>query len=292
MPASVTVLCYVTNYRKSFANKDLTIVEASGIVRSRSMNSPLNVILIRFYPNNVIQELSLPEFENEDVILATGNFRIIENVDKDNKKYPILKVIVLNDIIRFNDIDPNNIPAFPILLNMTAVAQEEPVIDEEDVTIKVSSRNFIDQDYANIEMMCYYSVYARHLMNIITTVKKHSVIYINGELIITDDSNLVHIRSISFPEYQNSILATRDTIQLSWETKNNDEENKLNTVAQTIATKVKGNSRRKKITPTTTPYFKTKPRFIRPKVTDLANNFLNQKSNTPEQTTSSATNAK
>ena len=92
MPASVTVLCYISNYRKSFTNKDLTIVEASGIVRSRSLNSPLNVILIGFYPNNAIQELSLPEFENGDVVLATGNFRIIENIDNDNKKYPILKV--------------------------------------------------------------------------------------------------------------------------------------------------------------------------------------------------------
>ncbi|CAG8727404.1 1754_t:CDS:1, partial [Dentiscutata heterogama] len=68
----------------------LTIIEASGIIRSQSLNSPLNVILIGFYPNNAIQELSLPEFANEDVVLATGNFRIIENIDN-NKKYPILK---------------------------------------------------------------------------------------------------------------------------------------------------------------------------------------------------------
>ncbi|CAG8824727.1 13396_t:CDS:2, partial [Gigaspora rosea] len=73
----------------------LTIVEASGIVRSRSLNFPLNIILIGFYSNNAIQELSLPEFENGDII-------------------------VLNDIVRFNDIDPNNIPAFSIMLNMTA----------------------------------------------------------------------------------------------------------------------------------------------------------------------------
>ncbi|CAG8628616.1 13568_t:CDS:2 [Dentiscutata erythropus] len=267
MPASVTVLCYITNYYKSPTNKDLTIVEASGIVRSRSLNTPLNVILIRFYPNNAIQELSLPEFENGDVVLVTGNFRIIESIDDDNKKYPILK-IVLNDIVRFNNIDPNNIPAFPIMLNMTAVAQEEPVIDEEDVTIKVSSRNFIDQDYINIEVMCYYSVYAWHLMNVITSVKKHLVIYINGELMITDDSNIVHIRSISFPKYQNSILFARDSIHLSWETNDKDNENKSNTIAQTIATRVKGNIR----------------------LTDLSNKFLNQNLNTSEQTTFSVNN--
>ncbi|CAG8751267.1 9768_t:CDS:1, partial [Dentiscutata heterogama] len=107
----------------------------------------------------------------------------------------------------------------------------EPVIDEEDVTIKVSSRNFIDKDYINIEMICYYSVYAQHLMNMITSIKKHSVIYINGELMITNNSNIVHIRNISFPEYQNSILSARDSIHLSWKTKDKDNENKSNTVA-------------------------------------------------------------
>ncbi|CAG8729112.1 21835_t:CDS:2, partial [Dentiscutata erythropus] len=53
--------------------------EASAIVRSRSLNSSLNVILIRFYPKNTIQELSLPEFEDKDVVLTTGNFCIVEN---------------------------------------------------------------------------------------------------------------------------------------------------------------------------------------------------------------------
>ncbi|RIB13546.1 hypothetical protein C2G38_2098066 [Gigaspora rosea] len=176
------------------------------------------------------------------------------------------------------------------MLNMTAVAQEEPVIDKEDVTIKVSSKNFIDQDYINIEMMCYYSVYARHLMNVINSVKKHSVIYINGELMITDDSNIVHIRSISFPEYQKSILSDRDSIHLSWETNDKDNENKSNTVAQTIATRVKGSIHRKRTTPTTKPYSKTNIRPIRPKVTDLSNKFLNQNLNTPEQTTSTVNN--
>ncbi|CAG8687274.1 20478_t:CDS:2 [Cetraspora pellucida] len=279
------------NYRKSFTNKDLTIVEALGIVRSRSLNSPLNVILIGFYLTNTIQELSLSEFKNGDVILVTGNFRIIENIDNDNKKYPILK-IVLNNIVCFNDIDPNNIPAFPILLNMTAVAQEEPIIDEEDVTIKVSSKNFIDQDYINIKIMCYYFVYARHLMNVITSVKKHLVIYINGELMITDNANIVHIRSISFPEYQNLILSARDSIHLTWETKDKDkdDENKSTNIAQTIASRVKGSICYKKITPTTKPYSKPNFRSIRPKVTDLSNKFLNQNSNTSEQTTSSVNN--
>ncbi|CAG8539932.1 3583_t:CDS:1 [Cetraspora pellucida] len=173
---------------------------------------------------------------------------------------------------------------------MTAVTQKEPVIDEEDVTIKVSSKNFIDQDYINIEMMCYYSVYAQHLMNVIASVKKHSVIYINRELIITDDSNIVHIQNISFSEYQNSILSARDSTHLSWKDKDKDDKNKSNTVAQTIATRVKRSIHCKKTTPTTKPYSKINIRPIRSKVTDLSNKFLNQNSNISEQTTSSVNN--
>ncbi|CAG8728583.1 7042_t:CDS:1, partial [Racocetra fulgida] len=58
---------------------------------SRSLNYPLNVILIEFYLDDTIQELSLPEFKDKDVILATGNFRIVENIDQNNRRYSILK---------------------------------------------------------------------------------------------------------------------------------------------------------------------------------------------------------
>ncbi|CAG8829705.1 15124_t:CDS:2, partial [Gigaspora margarita] len=244
----------------------LTIVEALGIVRSRSLNSSLNIILIRFYPTNTIQEVSLPEFENGDIVLVTRNFHIIENINNNNKKYPILKV---------------------------TVAQEKTIINEEDVTIKVSSRNFIDQDYINIKMICYYSVYARYLMNIITSVKKYSVIYINEKLMITDNANIVHIRSISFFEYQNSILFARDSIHLTWKTKDKDKDkNKLTNIAQTITSRVKGSIHYKKTTPITKPYSKPNFHFIHPKITDLSNKFLNQDSNTSEQTTSLVNNTK
>ncbi|CAG8825322.1 10523_t:CDS:1, partial [Gigaspora rosea] len=66
-----------------------------------------------------------------------------------------------------------------------------------------------------------------------------------------------------------------------------DNENKSNTVAQTIATRVKKSIRRKRTTLTTKPYSKTNIHPIRPKVTDLSNKFLNQNLNTSEQTTSS-----
>ncbi|RIB13881.1 hypothetical protein C2G38_2144335 [Gigaspora rosea] len=282
MPATITVLCYITCHRKSFASKNLSIVEASGIIRSRSLNASLNVTLIGFYHDDAIQELSLPEFEEKDIVLATGNFRIIEGIDNENKKYPILRII-LNDIVRFNSIDPNDLPAFPILINMTAITQEDPTIGE-DVTIKVLVKNFINQDYVNIEMICYHPVSTRHLMNVTTVVKRHTVLYINGELIITDDSNIVYIQSISFPEFQKITPISRNLIELPWESKNQNDKTTQNTVAQTIAGRVKGNIRKKPVS-TTNPCSKTKPRSIHPKVADLANNLLNKNSNVLNQTT-------
>ncbi|CAG8438641.1 11265_t:CDS:2 [Dentiscutata heterogama] len=283
MPATVTVLCYITNHRKSFASKNLSIVEASGVIRSRSLNTSLNITLIGFYHDDTIQELSLPEFKEEDVVLATGNFRIVEGVDNEGNKYPILRII-LNDIVCFNNIDPNDLPAFPILINMTAITQEDPTIGEEDVTFKVLVKNFIDQDYVNIEIICYHPVSTRHLMNVTAVIRKHTVLYINGELIITDDSNIVYIKSISFPEFQKITPVSRGLIELPWESKNQNDKTTQSTVAQTIAGRVKGNIRKKPIL-TTNPYPKTKPRSIRPKVADLANNLLNKNSNISNQTT-------
>ncbi|CAG8545935.1 19643_t:CDS:2 [Gigaspora rosea] len=146
MPASVTVLF-------------------SGIVRSRSLNSPLNVTLIGFYPHDMDQELGLSDFKNEDVVLATGNFRIIEDMNKNGNK----------------------------------------------------------------------------------------------ELIITDDTKIVHLRSMSFPEYQkpSTIMQTNPaqstSTPLSWELNDQDKTDLPNTIAQTIATSVKGNIRHKKSTSTSRP---------------------------------------
>ncbi|CAG8778498.1 17257_t:CDS:2, partial [Dentiscutata erythropus] len=185
------------------------------IVRSRSLDSPLNVILTGFYHYDTIQELNLPEFEDKDVVLATGNFRIIEGTGQNNEKYSILKII-LNDIVRF---DTLNLPVFPILINMMV------------------------------------------------------------ELIITDDDNIVHIRNVSFLEYQKLNTITKSSpVQFSWESKDQNDTNQQNapTIAQTIATRVKGSTQHKKTTPNPKPYLKTNSR---PKVTDLVNYLLNNPSN-------------
>ncbi|CAG8745526.1 9172_t:CDS:2, partial [Dentiscutata erythropus] len=164
----------------------------SGVVRSRSLDSSLNVILTGFYHHDTVQELNLPEFEDKDVVLATGNFCIIEYTGQNDEKYSILK-ITLNDVVRFNILDLDNLPVFPILINMTALVQEDLEIDNEDVVMNVLTKNYVDQDYVNLKLTCYYSTSAQYLMNTIAVIKKDSVVYINGELMITDDDNIVHI---------------------------------------------------------------------------------------------------
>ncbi|CAG8600604.1 13970_t:CDS:2 [Cetraspora pellucida] len=234
MPASVTVLCYVTSYQKKLVpNKSLSIVEALDIIRSRSLGFPLNVILTGFYHHDTIQELNLPEFEDKDVVLATGNFRIIEGTGQNDEKYSILK-ITLNDVVHFDTLDPNNLPAFSILINMTALVQEDPEIDNKDVVINILTKNYVDQGYNNLKLTCYHSTSAQYLTNTTAVIKKDSIIYINNELMITDDDNIVHIRNVSFLEYQKiNTITNSSPMQFSWESKDQNNTNQQN--ASTIA---------------------------------------------------------
>ncbi|CAG8629251.1 3250_t:CDS:2, partial [Scutellospora calospora] len=71
----------------------------------------------RFYPYDLDQELSLSEFENENIVLATRNFHIIEDINKNSKKYPF---------------DSNDILVFPILINITALVQEDSKIEKDN----------------------------------------------------------------------------------------------------------------------------------------------------------------
>ncbi|CAG8695214.1 3644_t:CDS:2 [Ambispora leptoticha] len=161
MPGNVTVLCYITEHRKSSANS-MFISDSSGVIRSRSLDSPLKIFLKGFYPQGTSEELSLPSFDVEDVVIATGKFRIVEYVNETNEKVPTLKM-VLNDLVHLN-IKPNNLPEFPILINMTAVVEEPPTISD-DVTMLVIMHDHIDQDLIKISMKCYYSTSAPHLIH-------------------------------------------------------------------------------------------------------------------------------
>ncbi|CAG8656680.1 hypothetical protein C2G38_2204752 [Gigaspora rosea] len=106
----------MTTYRKKpISNKNLSIVEA------------LDVILTGFYLHDAAKELSLLEFEDKSVILATGNFHIIEDIDQNNKRKPVLK-ITLNNVVRFNTLNPDDLSAFPVLINIMVLG-----IDHEDI---------------------------------------------------------------------------------------------------------------------------------------------------------------
>ncbi|CAG8727621.1 15136_t:CDS:1, partial [Cetraspora pellucida] len=101
--------------------------------------------------------------------------------------------ITLNDVVRFDTLDPNNLSAFLILINMTALVQEDLEIDNEDVVINVLTKNYVDQGYNNLKLTCYHPTSIQYLMNTTVIIKKDSIIYINKKFMITNDDNIVHI---------------------------------------------------------------------------------------------------
>ncbi|CAG8666395.1 11379_t:CDS:1, partial [Scutellospora calospora] len=90
MSGTITVLYYVTDYQTNNA-KILQIVDASGLINSRSLNIPQKVFLKAFYLQDASCEFGLITFEKDDVILATGKFCVIEYVNEDDEKLPALK---------------------------------------------------------------------------------------------------------------------------------------------------------------------------------------------------------
>ncbi|CAG8778788.1 12245_t:CDS:1, partial [Dentiscutata erythropus] len=101
--------------------------------------------------------------------------------------------ITLNDVVCFDTLDSNNLSAFPILINITALVQEDPKINNKDVVINVLTKNYVNQSYNNLKLTCYNPTSVQYLTNTMAVIKKDSVIYINGELMITDNNNIVHI---------------------------------------------------------------------------------------------------
>ncbi|CAG8742525.1 9033_t:CDS:1, partial [Dentiscutata heterogama] len=56
--------------------------DALGIICSQSLDSFLKIFLKGFYLQNASQELSLPLFKKENVLLVTGKFRTIDHIDE------------------------------------------------------------------------------------------------------------------------------------------------------------------------------------------------------------------
>ena len=128
----------------------------------------------------------------------------------------------------------------------------------------------VDQEPIKIPIECYYSAIAPHLMCITEIIKKNSVLYINGELILYENTNYVHVKSLSFPEGQKK--ESKTSAKPPWESDNSSESSKPS-VAKTIAARVKNNIRQNK-EPTfsmTNPYPQATNHR---KVTDLAKEAL------------------
>ncbi|CAG8560920.1 3251_t:CDS:2, partial [Cetraspora pellucida] len=229
--------------------KTLQIVDASALVNSRSLNISQKIFLKGFYPQDTSQEFGLTMFEKDNVILVTGKFRIVEYVNENNEKLLALKIL-LNDVVCF-DLDPSEIPKFPILINMTAVVQKPPTIKNNDALMAVTLTDYMDQERTVIEVDCYYSATAPHLTRLTPTIKKNSVLYISGEFILHDNKNYVYIKNMSYSDFQKSILDVNVSTKVLWQDKTQNEANKSISIAETLAAKFDNNTRNKKSSSTT-----------------------------------------
>ncbi|CAG8826775.1 20569_t:CDS:1, partial [Gigaspora rosea] len=52
--------------------------------------------------------------------------------------------IILSDIVHL-DFEPDNLPKFPVLVNMIVMAKESPLINGEDAFMTVVLSDYIDQ---------------------------------------------------------------------------------------------------------------------------------------------------
>ncbi|CAG8701535.1 25644_t:CDS:2, partial [Racocetra persica] len=156
-------------------------------------------------------ESILVPFATEDVLLVTGKFWIIENIDEDRKKYSVLKII-LSEVIHLA-IDPNNLPIFPILINITAVTIELPQNESDNIILTVETKDYIDQDYVTQKLEYYHLKSAQHFTPTTSSVKVGSVLFISRELTLTiiHDNYIIYLHTISFAKSQKSETLTVDS---------------------------------------------------------------------------------
>ncbi|CAG8734518.1 710_t:CDS:2 [Dentiscutata erythropus] len=225
MPSTITTVCYITDRQESTTSKALTIVKAAGVMHLKTSVSPLNVLLVGFFSqNDDTPDQTLATFLPEDVLL-----------------------IVLHHVIQLT-IDLTDLPAFPLLINMTAFVVElsQSESNDDDISLVVETRDFMNQDHTVLKLKCYYLKSVQHLIPTTTSAKKGSTLFMNGELLIDDDYTfIVHLRI---------------------------NESGTEKVMHTIASRVKG-GRRKKTSTTARSYLGLKNH---PKISDFAKKALNQ----------------
>ncbi|CAG8612447.1 17248_t:CDS:2 [Cetraspora pellucida] len=256
MPSTITVICFITDRQENTTSKALTVVKATRVIHLKNNASLLNVLLVRFYPqNDDTQDPTLLPFSTEDVLLATGKFRFVKEVDNDEKKFPILKacllLIILYNIVPLV-IDPSDLPESPLLISITATVIEPPQNDphNEDISLSIETKDFMDQGNITLKL-------------------ELSTLFMNGDLMIVDDAYVVQLHNINFyvsnesPEINNSDeSSTNKTPPIELGTEK---------VARMVASRVKDG--RQKRSTETKPYLKLNER---PKVTNLAKKMLNQ----------------
>lgn len=277
MPSTITTVCYITDHQETTTNKALIIIKAAGVMRLRNSVSPLNILLIGFYSqDDDTPDPTLATFAPEDVVLVSGKFRFVKDVDETGKKFPILKIVMHHVVQLF--IDPSDVLAFPLLINMTAIVLEPPQNDpnQDEITLTVETKVFMDQDHTSLKLECYHPKSAQHLTPNSITTKKGSALFMNGELLVDENAFIVHLRSINFCEYPKPINV-KNLTNLPWLNELNEppvNESSSEKVTRTIASRVKGCKRGKTSTPRS--YINSKDR---PKVTDLAKKALNRDQN-------------
>ncbi|KAF0353646.1 hypothetical protein F8M41_015141 [Gigaspora margarita] len=243
MPATVTALCYITDFRKSSKKyPNITVVDAMGITRSRGTKSELVVNLVGFYREDTAQDLKLSEFKTGDVVLATGRFRVEGD---NNQSHPILK-IVLNEVVCLK-IDPKDFPIFPINISMTATVQQVPTTMGDYVHINVKVEDHLDQEYVSMQMSCNHLKSVNNMKSATSNLKENTMLYLDGEFMIDNErTNLVYLRRITLlSDYQKQNTVSKASTRFPWDSDGSNHIIPANNTTQTIAKWIKGSGRHK-----------------------------------------------
>ncbi|KAF0396427.1 hypothetical protein F8M41_010075 [Gigaspora margarita] len=225
MLSTISIVYYITDHQESVTSKALTIVKASGVTHLRNSASSLNVLLVGFYSKDKY---------TQDPTMSTLSTFLTEDV----------LFIVLHSVVCLA-INPTDLPTFPLWINMAAVVTDflrnDP--DHDVVLFSVETKDFIDQDNV-LGLECYHLKLATYLTPTTNSLKKGSTLFMNGELLIVENTYVVHLHDINFCKYQKTTLNVKNLVTLPWLSGSNDpptnEDNTEKvTITRIIASRVK-----------------------------------------------------
>ncbi|KAF0552077.1 hypothetical protein F8M41_022683 [Gigaspora margarita] len=107
---------------------------------------------------------------------------------------------------------------------MTAIAIEASKNDSDYniILLSVEMKNFVNQIDTELKFECYYPRSAQHLMPTNTSVKKGSILFINRELMIVDNTYDVLFHSINFCKYQKLDINLTNPVKIPWLNESNE----------------------------------------------------------------------